>query len=77
MGCQQVGASGGGEGGMLKASFRVTITGKVIFFVTVVEVASLLAPEVSVSVWSCLLGGSGMVPHRVVLYSLKVFLPPS
>lgn len=76
VGCQQVGAGGAGEGGMLKASFGVTITGKVIFFVTVVEVASLLAPEVSVSVWSCLLGGSGMVPHQVVLYSLKVFLPP-
>ena len=65
-----------GVGVALRASFRVTITGKVTFSVTVVEVASLLAPEISVSVWSCLLGGSGMVPHQVVLYSLKVFLPP-
>lgn len=52
-------------------------TTPVTFFVIAAEVARLLPPEISVPVQSCLLGGSGMVPHQVFLYSLEVLFPHS
>lgn len=58
----------------LKGSSRVTST-QVTFFMT--EAASLLPPEVSVPVQSCLLGRSGMIPQWVFLYSLEVLFLPS
>lgn len=63
-------------GWRLKGSSRVTTT-PVTFFVIAAEVARLLPPEISVPVQSCLLGGSGMVPHQVFLYSLEVLFPTS
>lgn len=74
MGGQLLRVWAGRRDGALKGASGVTVT-QVTFFVTAAEVTSLLPPEVSVLAQSYFLGKSGVVPHWVFLYSLKVLFP--